>query len=195
MIDFVKGAFIPNSESLKEGYIADNKMIRSVVDANHILPIIDNFLDVVGKEPVFLFVQVPCNLQDEFDDEFHDDVYYLDGVSTLKARKIIHEFSEILINDGMVSFGVGTKSGDEIGKYKYNTILVYSKSDIKTYFNIFTKEKILENKNLILPWDLINHDNPGICDSYTSPNGQTIYDVLESLKEYGMYRVEQRESE
>ena len=49
----------------------------------------------------------------------HNDVYYLDGIPQPVANKILDIGNDILINDGMVIFGIGNhNTGDEIGKYK-----------------------------------------------------------------------------
>lgn len=52
---------------------------------------------------------------------FYYDIYYLDGISKKFFKELLDKSGEILLNDGMSSFGLGNfTTNDEIGKYKYN---------------------------------------------------------------------------
>ncbi len=210
MFKFVKGCKIKNSEGLKEGYTIEENSIRSNVEANKILKLMKDFVNMQDKNSaLFLFIEVPCSVDDEnvikkpsltkpgILEETHNDVYYLDGIPQPVANKILMGASDILINDGMVVFGIGNHfTGDEIGKYKYNELFLYFKDDIKDYENIFIKNKIEKDDDLISPWDLISKTNPGECNRYTNDNGMDIHDLIKTFEDSfeEFYKAEKRES-
>ncbi len=201
MLEFVKGSKIKDSKVLKEGYSIEQdkglKYIRANVNANKILKLIYDFVDKQkDNDRLFLFFEVPCNLKDEtvvkestedgavIIEETHNDVYYLDGISKEILKKILDPVSDVLINDGLVIFGVGNHfTGDEIGKYKYNEMFVYFKDETKNYKDIFKNNNILEDNNLVSPWDIIKEDNPGESEKYTDENGMDIYDIIKSFQD------------
>ena len=210
MFKFVKGCNIQNSEGLTEGYTIEENAIRSNVEANKIEKLMQDFIDMQDKEAkLFLFIEVPCNLKDEkvvkeatdeevgiIEESTHNDVYYMDGIPQEVAGTILKQASELLINDGLVIFGFGNHfTGDEIGKYKYNEVVLYFKDDIKEYEKLYKNNKIKKVDDLISPWDLINKDNPGVCDSYKTKDGMDVYDLIEafdnSFEEF--YKAEKRE--
>lgn len=209
MFKFVKGCSIKKYDNLKEGYCIENNAIRANVGADKILRIMKDFVKMQDKESrLFLFIEVPCNLNDEkikkeatetevgiIDETTHKDVYYLDGIPQQVANKILEGASDILINDGMVSFGIGNHfTDDEIGKYSYNEVYLYFKDDIKEYEKLFIKNKIEKDNNLLSPWDLINENNPGISEKYTNKNGMDIYDLIKTFEDSfeEFYKAEKR---
>lgn len=204
MIELIKGAEVNGAEKLDEGYKVYDGVIVASVTASKIRKVIDNFIETNQKEPLFLFVEAPSNLKDEHIikekkeeretlDKAHNDVYYLDGLDSTQIKEILDDYGTILINDGMSYFGVGLNTKkEEIGKYKYNCMTLYSyEGKIDKYRNIFEKESIFENDNLITASDIINENNPGECIKYIL-NDKDIYYVIDKLKKQGMYKYEQR---
>ncbi|MBR6689281.1 MAG: hypothetical protein IKL68_04625 [Clostridia bacterium] len=208
MINFVKGCSIKNANNLYEEYEIKDNMILANVNAEKILNLIFEFIDMQkDDEDLFFFLEVPCNEEDEsvikeatetgvgVISEFHKDVYYLDYVSKQDMKKLIEPIKEILINDGMTGFGVGNLDmGDEIGKYKYNQVVLYFKDKIKEYENIFIENGIKKNQERIAPEKIINEENFGVCEIYTSENGENIYSIIENFKKMfkGFYKAETR---
>lgn len=84
----------------------------------------------------------------------------------------------------MSSFGLGNfKTNDEIGKYKYNQVKLLSDS-IEKYEELFRKNNIERNDNVVLSVNLISPNNPGICNIYKDRSGKDIYKIVEKLKKY-----------
>lgn len=198
MIQFVKGCQIPNSENLKEEYKIKENWIIANVNADKILKVIYDFVDRQEEGSyLFLFLEVPCKLEEERKiqkekgnkvEHFHNNVYYQDGIPKKSIKEILNPISDILIQDGLVIFGVGNHvTKDEIGKYKYNEIKLFFESSMKDYDKIFEDNDIPRNAKRISPWDLINPNNPGTCDAYTDEHGKTIYDVIENLSTSDMF--------
>lgn len=207
VIQFVKGCQIPNSESLKEEYKIYGNWIIANVNADKILKVIYDFVDrQEDNSYLFLFLEVPCKLEEEKKiqktkgnnvEHFHKNVYYRDGISKKSIKEILEPISDILIQDGLVTFGVGNHiTKDEIGKYKYNEIKLFFESSMKDYDKIFEDNSIPINDERVSSWDFINPNNHGTCDAYTDENGKTIYDVIENLSTSDMfYKAEIRKED
>ncbi len=198
MIEFIKGCKIPNSENLKEEYKISGNWIKANVNASKILKLMYEFTEMQeDDEPLFLFLEIPSNKENQKDIEefykkrkykikngFYYDIYYLDGISKKFFKELLNKSGEILLNDGMSSFGLGNfTTNDEIGKYKYNQVKLLSDS-IEKYEELFRKNNIERNDNVVLSVNLISPNNPGICNIYKDRSGKDIYKIVEKLKEY-----------
>lgn len=189
MIKFIKGASIKDASSLYEGYRKSRKYTYAVLNVDNIIKVMKSFIKYYENHNCFIFIEVPCNLDEEKeygdDKNLHIKVYYLDNIWADEALKLLELFEEILVNDGFVNFGVGNHEG-EIGKYRYNTIGLYTENE-NLIEHIFDMNGIRENKTLITPEELINENNPGEITRYEDAKGRTIYDVIETLTEVGLY--------
>lgn len=198
MIEFIKGCKIPNSENLKEEYKISGNWIKANVNASKILKLMYEFTEMQkDDEPLFLFLEIPSNKEnqkniEEIDNKrkykikngFYYDIYYLDGISKKFFKELLNKSGEILLNDGMSSFGLGNfTTNDEIGKYKYNQVKLLSNNTEK-YEELFRKNNIKRNDNTTLSVNLINPNNPGICNIYKDKDGKDIYKIVENLKKY-----------
>ena len=210
MINFIKGCHIPNAGELNEEYlIKDNNMIVANVNAEKIMKIIYEFVDKQKEDaPLFFFLEVPSKLDDEeiikeaTEEEMgiirnsHRDVYYMDYVPQKLIKRILDPVKDILVNDGLTTFGIGNfDTADEVGKHEYNTVMLYSKESIKEYEPILVNNGIVYNQEMISPEDLISEDNPGECSIYEGTDGKNIYDIIDRFKECfdEFYKAETRE--
>ncbi len=99
----------------------------------------------------------------------------------MDLKEVIEPVKEILINDGFTCFGVGNiETGDEIGKYKYNTMMLHYANDLQKYESIFIDNGIVKNQDMIMAEDIINKNNPGECEIYTGKDGRNIYDIVDA---------------
>ncbi len=203
MIRMIKGAQIAAAEKLMQGYEISENRLTANVDADNIRNILDSFIDRNCGSPLFMFIEVPANISDEkitekFEDGSmaietpHKDVYYLDGLSSEYMKKLLEPLYEILINDGLSSFGAGNFQDDEIGKYKYNQMILFS-NDPGKYGGIFEEHGIVYTEKLVSAWDTFTRDTPGQCRRYTDKNGRTVYDIIDLLTQNGMYKAKQRQ--
>lgn len=205
MLKMIAGAKIENNQNLSQGYEISENQLTANADADNIRNVMENFMDMNENIPLFLFIEVPSNLKDEkvaetFEDGAvavdtpHKDVYYLDGVPAGSLKKILAPLYEILINDGLSAFGVGNPYGDEIGKYKYNVMVLYSRNNTDKYKQIFENNGILKTDNLVTAWDTFSDETPGTSEIYSDSKGRNIYDIIEVLSGIGLYKAEQREA-
>lgn len=203
MLKMIKGSHVPKPQMLSQGFeITDSRIIANV-DADNIRKIIEGFLDMNKALPLFMFIEVPANIKDEkiigkTEDGYvqleahHKDVYYLDGISSESLKQLLEPFYDILINDGLSSFGVGNPYGEEVGKYKYNEMILFGK-ELQRYAPLLEQNGVFQTNRLITAWDTFTPDSPGTCEKYSDEKGRDIYGIIDALKEFGMYRAEQRE--
>lgn len=204
MFNLIKGAKISENISLKEEYEINGNWIYANISAENIRRIINQFIEIENTELFCLFIEIPANMTDEnvirktedgycVTEKMHKDIYYLDDISAKDLNELLNVFEDILINDGFSSFGVLSQKGNEIGKYKYNVMGAYSDGeDLSPIIEAFYNVKIPRTDKLVTAWDYFTQDNPGESELYKK-DGKTIHDVVETLKEVGMYKYEQRE--
>lgn len=150
-------------------------------------------MSLLIPEPCFFILEVPCSKEKEDElnkdnaDALHNDVYYLDNIDHEFMLSILNDLGDILINDGISSFGFSSlKDQVEIMKCKYNLISIYSK--ISDPFVQKLKELGFEEaSNIVTAGDLINENNPGICKRYVDAKGKEIFDIVKVLSKVGMY--------
>lgn len=198
MLNMVKGCRINDPSILYEGYERTESGFTANVDADKILALIESFV-LLHNEYCFVILEVPTNAKDETALAsggirlLHKDVYYLDGLTPERAVDFLHVFGEWLVHDGMSSFGIGIHSGaNEIVLGNYNVVTVYTKTPEK-YNSFFEAQGIREVADLKTAWDYFTHDEPGESFLYEC-KGKNIYDLVEHLKQYGLYFAERREA-
>lgn len=204
MFNLIKGAKVNENIALKEEYEINGNWIYANISAENIRRIINQFIEIENTELFCLFIEIPANMTDEnvirktedgycVTEKMHKDIYYLDDISAKDLNELLNVFEDILINDGLSSFGVLSQKGNEIGKYKYNVMGAYSDDeDLTPIIEAFYNVKIPRTDKLVTAWNYFSQDNPGESELYKK-DGKTIYDVVETLKEVGMYKYEQRE--
>lgn len=203
MFNLIKGAKISENIALKEEYEINGNWIYANISAENIRKVIEKFVKIEKGNRFCIFIETPANIADEnvigMDDEGfyqldgkHMDVYYLDNITDEYVIYLLEEFGDIFINDGLSHFGILSQSGREIGKYKYNVIKAYTRDDLLPLIKVFHSFDVPETDNLVTAWDYFSQDNPGESELYKK-DGKTIYDIVETLEEIGLYKYEQRE--
>ena len=192
MLQMIEGCRIYDPSALQEGYSAIKYGFVANVNADKILPLVESFVKL-HNEYCFLILEVPTNLQDETDPSVrHKDVYYLDGLTAEMATQLLQSIGKILVHDGLSTFGIGIHSGgNEILCGKYNVVTVYTKTPDR-YAGFFEKQEIPCVSELKTAWDYFTRETPGESFSY-SYKGKDIYDLVEYLKQHGLYLAERRE--
>lgn len=197
VLKMIKGCRIHNPAILYEGYEQIDSGFVANVDADKIQSLFENFVKL-HNEPCFLILEVPTNVKEETTfllngtSPLHKDVYYIDGLTPARAVEFLNVFREWLIHDGLSSFGIGIHSGaNEIVTGKYNVVTVYTR-DKQKYDGFFETLGIRQASDLKTAWDYFNSDAPGDSFLYTY-KGKNIYDLIEHLKQYGLYFAERRE--
>ena len=207
MFQMIKGASISDASALKEEYTVSGNQLTANVSAEHILPVFEAFLRQMREdEPLYLFIEVPCKLQDEQRlnepkqmqdrnvENFHRDVYYLDGLYREQMLLFLHSsVGELLIHDGLTYFGFGSlESQTELGKYKYNVLIGYAHAEpMERLSALFDACSIPFSSTITTAWKLFSPNSPGNSYWYEC-NGKDVFALIEEMKEHGLYKAETR---
>jgi len=197
MLNLVKGCSVARQELLEEGYrFSGENHITANVNAEKIQEVVQHFI-TDHNELLFFILEIPVNIERENPTtpgvlvELHKDVYYIDGCSSDVCLTILNQYGELLVNDGISSFGFGGhESHDEIMVGKYNTVMIYGRSTAR-FEILLASHGITLRKNLITSWETFTSDSPGNSERY-EVDGVTVFDLPEKLKELNIYLAETR---
>ena len=199
MLKMIKGVKINDADKLNEEYTIDENSLIANINADKILKIINQFVDM-QKEPLFLILEVPTSQDNEevkgnVIEQTHKDVYYLDNMSIPFVKKLLTVFGNLFVNDGMSQIGVGNHvTNAEIMTDKYNVVTIFNGKDEQTrYIELLNNNGIKKVDELVTAWNFFNELNPGECNRIDE-DGKSVYDAIEVLtKEAGLYFAERRE--
>ena len=119
-------------------------------------------------------------------------MYYWDGITPDAALSLLDEHGELLIQDGMSSFGFGVRSfSAEIQKWKYNLVTLFAREP-ERYRDFFPGLGIPEREELTTAWDTFSPSTPGDCIAIRV-GGRSVFDLAEELKPKGLYFAQRRE--
>ena len=192
----VQGCRVPFPEELSEGYeILDGRIVANV-NAEKLLDAFKFFIVLNRDERGFFFLELPVNRDEEVPkrpgvvETFHRRVYYIDDLPPEESFAILRRSGDLLINDGISSFGFGFQTRDEIMLDKYNIVTI-SSSEVEKYAEIFLPLEIPRVENLKTAWDTFTQDNPGIAER-VEIDGKTVFDLPEEYRDWGIYEAEVR---
>lgn len=193
MLNIIKGCTVPFPERLSEAYEVGERTIRANLSVEKIGSAVERFITWHKRETLFLFLELPTNLADEPEPErhLHKDIYYLDNLTVPEARELMAKYGELLIQDGMSSFGFGWQErGDEIMLERYNLVTTWSRRPRK-YQPLFEELGLGEVEKLTTAQDTFDNEHPGSTSLYRQGE-LDVYALPELLKEQGMYFAERR---
>ena len=197
MLKVRKGCTVPLNEKLFEGYEKKEKYIYANVDSDKIIDVLNHFI-VMHDEPLFFILELPTKLDNEniiqpnIIECLHKDVYYIDGCNKEEALTILLRIGDLLVNDGLCSFGVGAHhSHNEIMVGKYNLISFIENK--QGFFDDFLEvHDIQPVEKLITAWDTFTKEYPGESERVIT-DGKDVFDIPEMFKDWGIYLAERRE--
>ena len=196
MLNMVQGCRVPFPEELSEGYeILDGRIVANV-NAEKLLDAFKFFIVLNRDERGFFFLELPVNRDEEVPkrpgvvETFHRRVYYIDDLPPEESFAILRRSGDLLINDGISSFGFGFQTRDEIMLDKYNIVTI-SSSEVEKYAEIFLPLEIPRVENLKTAWDTFTQDNSGIAER-VEIDGKTVFDLPEDYRDWGIYEAEVR---
>lgn len=197
--NLAQGIEIDDITGIHNCYEASGNRIIASISSEKLLNILSDLLRQLTA-PIFFFIETPCDedtekkLRKKDTDPFHKNVYYLDNCTHKVATAIIKRYGDLLLNDGIVQFGFGSNTeSEEIYIMKYNVMSIYAE-EISKFRKIFDKHNIPYEDNIKTVWDVLSQDNPGTC-TLIEFNGETIFDIVENLKDEGLYFSHQAEDD
>ena len=109
------GVRVPDLNGIHEGYCIVKQQNYSVVTINvsaeNIDPVFRSLCEKV-RTPGFLLLEhgsrrdIEDELRKNDNDSLHKDVFYLDGLQYDIFLKLYEKYKELLVNDGMIRFGL-----------------------------------------------------------------------------------------
>jgi len=187
---------VPYPEKLLEQYQVMNGRICANVSYTKVYDMMRRFIDG-HNEPLFFILELPSRQgvsADAVVKNLPNDVYYMDGLEPPRAVELLDALVHFLVRDGLSTFGFGGHySHEEILFGKYNVMTLYAEDPVsqKAFFEEFG---ISETNNLITAWDTFDAEHCGECSRY-EVEGQTVFDIPEAFKDWGMYQAERRDSD
>ena len=191
------GCRVPFPEKLSEEYMLMENQIIANISADKIRTVMEHFI-CIHEEPLFFILELPSKQSDEKEirpgvvEKLHKDVYYIDGCSNEEALTILLRIGNMMINDGLCSFGFGChESNDEIMFGKYNVTTIFSRN-IGQYINFMEDHEIAKREHLVTAWDTFSQEHPG-SSVRIDTDGKDVFSIPEMFADWGIYKAEQRE--
>ena len=199
MLEMKEYCSVPFPDKLFEGYEVNGNVIRANINASKVLDMMKCFIQN-HNEPLFFILELPCKMEDGMTEQkilinVNDDydVYYMDGLDETHACRILDILGELLVKDGLNTFGFGGhETQEEILFGKYNVMTIFSKNE-KSYSSFFESFGIPKTEHLVTAWDTFDAFHGGECSRcIAEKTGKSIYDIPDAFKDYGMYFYESR---
>ena len=191
------GCKVPFPERLFEEYMLMENQIIANISADKIKAVMEHFI-CIHEEPLFFILELPSKQYDEKEirpgdvEKLHKDVYYIDGCSKEEALTILLRIGDLVINDGLCSFGFGChESNDEIVFGKYNVTTIFSRNIIK-YIDFMADHEIAKSGHIVTAWDTFSQEHPGSSERVDT-DGKDVFSIPEMFAGWGIYKAEQRE--
>ena len=188
----IEGLNIAETSGVKSSYVKENSSeIKCVISAEKIKPIIKKAVKLI-KKPYF-FLEVPCTdsqeekLSEKGESGTHMQLYNLE-VTYDVANAILERYGDLLINDGITNFGFGSLLNEtEIYIMPFQNIMLYNKNDASNFEKVLKDCNIpeLKSEQFITLDSLLSKDNPA-DRVLVELDGETVFDVIENLKEVGL---------
>ena len=188
----IEGLNIAETSGVKSSYVKENSSeIKCVISAEKIKPIIKKAVKLI-KKPYF-FLEVPCTdsqeekLSEKGESGTHMQLYNLE-VTYDVANAVLDRYGDLLINDGITNFGFGSLLNEtEIYIMPFQNIMLYNKNDASNFEKVLKDCNITELKSeqFITLDSLLSKDNPA-DRVLVELDGETVFDVIENLKEVGL---------
>ena len=191
------GCRVPFPEKLFEEYMLMENQVIANISADKIRTVMEHFI-CIHEEPLFFILELPSKQYDEKEirpgvvEKLHKDVYYIDGCTNEEALTILLRVGDLMINDGLCSFGFGChESNDEIMFGKYNVTTIFSRN-ITQYISFMAEHGIAKSEHIVTAWDTFSQEHPGSSERIDT-DGKDVFSIPEMFADWGIYKAEQRE--
>lgn len=191
MFNFAPGVKVPFPEQIEEKFQMREHSVQFNISFEKLDSFVRAFIALI-KEPCFFILHVPVSEVEDAklrkipSEPFHENVYYMDGLSKVDLISILDQFGDLFFQDGIIKFGVASHvTSDELFVEKYKILNIWSQ-DVRYYLPLLDEFQIFETEKLITAWNTFKVDNPGECHRITI-EGKSVYDARDALLQKGMY--------
>lgn len=177
MFQTAAGVTIPFPEKLAEQYELDGNSITANLSFDKLADFVHSFYAELD-EPLFLAIHP---------DAESDEVWYLDGMTKKQLTMILDGYGELLYQDGLSAFAIGSlTTEEELFVQKYKVLSIYSET-AKRFVPLLKQYGLEPTGHLVTAWDTFSEENPGAAERLEIA-GQTVPDMIKELCRIGMYK-------
>ena len=177
MFQTAAGVTVPYPEKLSEQYLRDGNTITANLSFEKLSDFIHAFYAELD-EPLFLAVHPDAEA---------DEVWYLDGMTKKQLTMILDGYGELLCQDGLSAFAIGSlTTEEELFVQKYKVLSIYSET-VERFEPLLRQFDVEKPPNLVTAWDTFSEAHPGSAERL-EVSGQTIPDMIRELCRIGMYK-------
>ena len=184
MFQTAAGVTVPFPEKLSEQYELDGSTITANLSFETAPFICLDGMNEKGvsiaelDEPLFLAIHP---------DAESDEVWYLDGMTKKQLTMILDGYGELLYQDGLSAFAIGSlTTEEELFVQKYKVLSIYSET-AKRFVPLLKKYGMEPTGHLVTAWDTFSEEKPGAAERLEIA-GQTVPDMIKELCKIGMYK-------
>ena len=177
MFQTAAGVTVPFPEKLSEQYELDGNTITANLSFEKLSDFVHSFYAELD-EPLFLAIHP---------DAESDEVWYLDGMTKKQLTMILDGYGELLYQDGLSAFAIGSlTTEEELFVQKYKVLSIYRET-AKRFVPRLKKYGMEPTGHLVTAWDTFSEEKPGAAERLEIA-GQTVPDMIKELCKIGMYK-------
>ena len=177
MFQTAAGVTVPFPEKLSEQYELDGNTITANLSFEKLSDFVHSFYAELD-EPLFLAIHP---------DAESDEVWYLDGMTKKQLTMILDGYGELLYQDGLSAFAIGSLTTEEVlFVQKYKVLSIYSET-ARRFVPLLKKYGMEPTGHLVTAWDTFSEEKPGAAERLEIA-GQTVPDMIKELCKIGMYK-------
>ena len=164
MFQTAAGVTVPFPEKLSEQYELDGNTLTATLSFETLSDFVHSFYAELG-----------------------DEVWYLDGMTKKQLTMILDGYGELLYQDGLSAFAIGSlTTEEELFVQKYKVLSIYSET-AKRFVPLLKKYGMEPTGHLVTAWDTFSEEKPGAAERLEIA-GQTVPDMIKELCKIGMYK-------
>lgn len=177
MFQTAAGVTVPFPEKLSEQYQRDGDTLTCNLSFEKLPDFVRSFYAEL-EEPLFLAIHP---------DAESGEVWYLDGMTKKQLTLILDGYGELLYQDGLSAFAIGSLvTEEELFVQKYKVLSLYSPQNGR-FEALLERFGVVPTAHLVTAWDTFSAEHPGSA-SRLEIAGQTVPDMIRELQKIGMYK-------
>lgn len=180
MFQLAEGVSVPDPARLREQYVQEGDTLTLNLSFEKLPVFLADGIRML-EEPLFLAIHP---------DTESAETWYLDNMTHAQLETVLDGFGELLYQDGMSAFAIGSlQTDEEIFVQKYKIISLYSPK-IARFLPLLTRYGVSATTRLVTAWDTFTEATPGEARRLEIA-GMTVPDLIDELCKIGMYKAEQ----
>ena len=177
MFQTAAGVTVPFPDKLSEQYQLDGDTILCNLSFEKLSDFIHSFYASL-TEPLFLAIHP---------DAENEEVWYLDGMTKKQLTMILDGYGELLLQDGLSAFAIGSlATNEELFVQKYKVLSIYS-PQISRMEKLLARFEVPRTDAIVTAWDTFSEAHPGMAQRLEIA-GMTVPDMINDLQKIGMYK-------